>query len=190
MPNSPRILGPQFAPSWHRPQFRYIEPVPGAEAGAVPGQTAPPVAPPAQVAPVEPPADPTDWKAESRKWEQRAKDNKDKADKFDASEQEKLSEIEKANLRAETAEQASTASAALLLQLTAANENGITKEERPLLTGSTDEELTAQVAAILKLRAPSTASAQEAGITGGGSSTPTIRTKSLAEAVAAAVNKK
>lgn len=28
-----RILGPQFAPSWHRPQFRYIDPVPGAEAG-------------------------------------------------------------------------------------------------------------------------------------------------------------
>ncbi len=30
-----RVLGPQFAPYWHRPQFRYIEAVPGAEAGAV-----------------------------------------------------------------------------------------------------------------------------------------------------------
>ena len=28
-----RVLGPQFAPAWHRPWFRYIEPVPGAEAG-------------------------------------------------------------------------------------------------------------------------------------------------------------
>lgn len=26
-----RVLGPQFAPYWHRPQFRYIDPVPGAE---------------------------------------------------------------------------------------------------------------------------------------------------------------
>lgn len=31
-----RILGPQFAPSWHRPWFRYIDPVPGAEAGTPP----------------------------------------------------------------------------------------------------------------------------------------------------------
>lgn len=30
-----RVLGPQFAPAWHRPQFRYIDSVPGAEAGAI-----------------------------------------------------------------------------------------------------------------------------------------------------------
>ncbi|WP_295105068.1 hypothetical protein [uncultured Microbacterium sp.] len=39
-----RVLGPQFAPAWHRPQFRYIEPVPGAEAGT---QTPPTPGPPA-----------------------------------------------------------------------------------------------------------------------------------------------
>ncbi|MFJ4173402.1 hypothetical protein [Microbacterium sp. NPDC089696] len=31
-----RVLGPQFAPTWHRPQLRYIDPVPGAEAGTTP----------------------------------------------------------------------------------------------------------------------------------------------------------
>ncbi|RUQ06998.1 hypothetical protein D8M34_05880 [Microbacterium sp. HSID17254] len=40
-----RILGPQFAPAWHRPWFRYIDPVPGAEAGTqtppAPGAPAP-----------------------------------------------------------------------------------------------------------------------------------------------------
>lgn len=42
-----RVLGPQFAPHWHRPQFRYLDPVPGAEAGTpapgAPAPTPPPV---------------------------------------------------------------------------------------------------------------------------------------------------
>ncbi|OJU41815.1 MAG: hypothetical protein BGN97_03695 [Microbacterium sp. 69-10] len=187
-------LGPLFAPAYHRPWLRYIDAVPGAE-GAPAGGSDP--APSAQTPPADPSAEPIDYKAKyeeaighSRQWEQRAKDNKAKADKFDAAEQEKLSEIEKANNRATAAEQASAANAALLLQLTAANENGITKDERALLTGTTEDELKAQVAAILKLRAPSAASPQDAGITGGGSSTPTTRAKTLAEAVAARITKK
>lgn len=42
--------------------------------------------------------------AQSRKWEERAKANKDKADKWDAYEQEGMSEAEKATKRAEQAE--------------------------------------------------------------------------------------
>lgn len=42
--------------------------------------------------------------ANSRKWEDRAKANKEKADKWDAYEQEGMSEAEKAAKRAETAE--------------------------------------------------------------------------------------
>lgn len=43
-----RVLGPQFAPYWHRPQFRYLDPVPGAEAGTPPAPGAPvPTPPPA-----------------------------------------------------------------------------------------------------------------------------------------------
>jgi hypothetical protein len=42
--------------------------------------------------------------AQSRKWEERAKANKDKADKWDAYEQEGMSEVEKLTKRAESAE--------------------------------------------------------------------------------------
>lgn len=42
--------------------------------------------------------------AQSRKWEERAKANKDKADKWDAYEQEGMTEAEKATKRAEEAE--------------------------------------------------------------------------------------
>lgn len=197
MPNSPRILGPQFAPAWHRPWFRYIDAVPGAEAGT-PTDPATPAAPAAPAAPVDPAAPPaqaneqddkTDWKAEARKWEGRAKENSAKAQKFDAAEQEKLSEIEKANLRATNAEQTAATNGAELLQLQAAIDNGITKAERVLLTATTKEALTAQVAAVLAMRAPSTASAKDAGITGGASSGVTKRAGSLAEAVGAQVKK-
>lgn len=194
MPNS-RIFGPLAPPAWHRPWFRYFAPVEGeganSDEGTANGEQS------AQTNSGDGDGDATNWKEKyeaaighSRQWEQRAKDNKEKADKFDAAEQEKLSEIEKAQQRATDAEQKSASDAALLLQLTAANENGITKDERALLTGTTEDELKAQVAAILKLRAPSTASAQDAGITGGGSSTSTTRAKSLTEAVAARVNQK
>jgi hypothetical protein len=42
-----RVLGPQFAPYWHRPHFRYVDPVPGAEAGTPPAPGAPAPTPPA-----------------------------------------------------------------------------------------------------------------------------------------------
>lgn len=189
MPYSPRILGPQFAPAWHRPWFRYIEPVPGAEAG-LPAPAAPPAAPaapaetPAQADPAEPPAEPTDWKVEARKWEQRAKENREKAEQFDKAETAKLSEIEREKKRADDAEAAKSTSAAELMQLKFANEHGITKDERALLTGTTEEALTAQVAAVLRLRAPSTASAGDAGITAGGKA-PAVKPQSMEAAFSA-----
>jgi len=79
--------------------------------------------------------------------------------------------------------------AAETLQLRYANDHGITKAERVLLTATTAEALADQVAAVLAMRAPSTASAKDAGITGGASSGVTKRAGSLAEAVAARVNK-
>lgn len=45
--------------------------------------------------------DNTDWKAEARKWEQRAKDNKGKASDFDRQLKERMSESEKAVAEAE-----------------------------------------------------------------------------------------
>lgn len=45
-----------------------------------------------------------DWKAESRKWENRAKENKSAADELKKIKEGELSEIEKANKRAQEAE--------------------------------------------------------------------------------------
>ncbi len=44
---------------------------------------------------------PTDWKAEARKWEERAKANKAKADQWDAQEEASKTELQKANELAE-----------------------------------------------------------------------------------------
>jgi hypothetical protein len=110
---------------------------------------------------------------------------KGKADQFDASEQAKLSDIEKATQRAAKAEQEAAKNAAELLQLRVAIASGITKDERVLLTGTTDADLTAQVATIIGMRAPGTASASAAGITGGGDA-PSNKPASLEAAIEAA----
>lgn len=52
------------------------------------------------------PAQGTDWKAESRKWEKQAKANKTAAEKLAQIEADKMSEIDKANARADAAEAA------------------------------------------------------------------------------------
>lgn len=64
-----------------------------------------------QGTPQEPQGTEVDWEAkfneavkQSRKWEERAKANREKADKWDAYEQEGMSEVEKATSRAEKAE--------------------------------------------------------------------------------------
>jgi hypothetical protein len=49
----------------------------------------------------EPHGEGTDWKAEARKWEGRAKANKAKADQWDAQEEANKTELEKALARAE-----------------------------------------------------------------------------------------
>lgn len=46
----------------------------------------------------------TDWKAEARKWEERAKKNKAAADELEAIKQERMTEQEKLQARAEAAE--------------------------------------------------------------------------------------
>ncbi len=51
--------------------------------------------------PTEPQGGHTDWKAEARKWEERAKANKAKADQWDAQEEANKTELQKANELAE-----------------------------------------------------------------------------------------
>lgn len=46
----------------------------------------------------------TDWKAEARKWETRAKENSEKAKRFDEIEEANKTELEKAQARAQKAE--------------------------------------------------------------------------------------
>lgn len=78
-----------------------------------PTPAAPPVVPPAQgdqkpaAAPAtsaDPPKPETDWKAEARKWEARAKENLSAAEKLAALEEKDKSELQRAQTRAEAAE--------------------------------------------------------------------------------------
>ena len=64
--------------------------------------------PPAQETPPDPtpPVDETDWKAEARKWEQRAKENKTAAERLAELESANKSEIERATEKATAAEAA------------------------------------------------------------------------------------
>lgn len=155
-----------------------------ATPGAPPAPAAPPAVPAAPAAPAPPAVDPA---IEALRRENAAL--KAKADQWDAAEQAKLSDIEKANQRATAAEQTAAQKAAETLQLQAAVENGITKDERALLTGTTEEAIKAQVASILSLRAPATATAQQAGITGGGAA-PSNKPATLEAAIEAAVSAK
>lgn len=114
----------------------------------MPEPTNPP-APPAQEPPKPPPAEPpveeTDWKAEARKWEQRAKENKTAADKLAELEAANKSEIEKANDAKAAAEKAAADAKAEALRLRIAAKHGISDEDADLfLTGTDEETLTKQ----------------------------------------------
>jgi hypothetical protein len=82
-------------PVW--PVMGGSEPAPEPTPPADPPKTDPPADPPA-----DPPKDETDWKAEARKWESRAKDNKSAADKLAEIEAANQTELEKAQKAAET----------------------------------------------------------------------------------------
>lgn len=103
-----------------------------------------------EVAP-EPQGDGTDWKAEARKWESRAKADHELAAKWREYEQSQKSEHEKlADELAKAQAEASQASATLLRYEVAA-EKGISGAALDLLIGSTREELTANAEKLLSL---------------------------------------
>ena len=88
----------------------------------------------------------------SRKWEERAKANKEKADRLDEIEQASLSaeqkaakHIESLTAKAEEAEARAIAAETALVRMTVALDHGISKEDADLfLTGSDEETITAQ----------------------------------------------
>jgi hypothetical protein len=106
-----------------------------------------PAAPPAQETPPDtaPEVEETDWKAEARKWEQRAKENKSAADRLAELEDANKSEIQKASDKATAAEKAAAEAKAEALRWKVAAKHGITEEDADLfLTGTDEETLTKQ----------------------------------------------
>ena len=114
--------------------------------------TAPPVEPPtpAQETPATPPAKPeTDWKAEARKWESRAKENKGAADKLAEIEEANKTEAERQadRLAQLQAENARLQADALRAQVAAAK--GVPAD---LLAGTTEDELNAAADRLLAFK--------------------------------------
>lgn len=105
---------------------------------------------------VEPQEDKTDWKAESRKWEARAKENNGAALKLTQLEEASKSELQKAIDRATAAEASLADKEAEALRLTVAARHGISADNLDLLTGSTEDELEAKAKKIASLITDST----------------------------------
>lgn len=100
---------------------------------------------------VKPVEDSTDWKSEARKWEARAKANSTAAEKLQALEDEQKSELEKAQEKAnqalKDAEDAKREAARFHIAAT----HKISDDYFDLLTGGTEDELTAQAEKISTL---------------------------------------
>lgn len=100
--------------------------------------------------------DTTDWKAEARKWEDRAKANRAALEKLQETAtagQTAQSELEKALERLTRLEQENAVKERALLTATVAQEKGIPAD---LLVGDTREELTAHADKILAFRGEQT----------------------------------
>lgn len=116
------------------------EPTPDAPADA-PDQTEAP----AQEAKAE-----TDWRAEAKKWESRAKENKTAAERLAQLEESQKSEQQKLMERAEAAERERDEVRTEALRLRIAHEKGLTPRQAARLRGSSEEELTADADALLE----------------------------------------
>lgn len=127
---------------------------PATPAGT-PAPAAPEATPPA-------PAQETDWKAEARKWEDRAKANTKAAERLAEIEESQKTELQKAADRAAAAEAKATGIEARALRAEVAAAKGI---PAALLSGATQQELEASADALLAFRGPATRSAtpEEAG---------------------------
>jgi hypothetical protein len=109
---------------------------------------------PAQAAdapkPAEPKVDETDWKAEARKWEQRAKANNEAAAKLAQIEEANKTEAQKAADRLAAAEKEAAEAKATVLRRDIALEFSLTKDDAALLDKITDEDAMRALAARLK----------------------------------------
>jgi len=94
---------------------------------------------PAEAPAQEPAKQETDWKAEARKWEQRAKEYKPAADKLAEIEEATKTEAQKAAERLAAAEAKAAEAEARALRRDVAIEHRLSKEDAALLDGVTDE---------------------------------------------------
>ena len=112
-------------------------------------QTAEPTDAPAQdvdQAATEPQVEETDWKAEARKWEQRAKENKGAADELAQIRDAQKSDAERAAEALATAQAEAESARAELLRYRVAAQHGITDADdiTLFLTGTDEDTLTKQ----------------------------------------------
>lgn len=119
-----------------------------------PGTPAPPAPaqPPAPITPPAPAAEETDWKAEARKWEDRAKENKAAADKLaELEEASKTDQQRQAEALAAAQRERDEAQAAVLRHSVAEAK----KVPASLLKGSTKEEMEAHADQLLEFQGAS-----------------------------------
>ena len=102
----------------------------------------------------KPQGDGTDWKAEARKWEQRAKDNKSAADELQQLKEADKTEAQKAADRAAEAEKRATEAESRALRLEVAQDKGLTPAQAKRLAGTSKEELEADADELLETFAP------------------------------------
>jgi len=99
----------------------------------------------------EVPAQDTDWKAEARKWEQRAKANKDAAARLQELEDAQKSEQEKLTEKLSVTEKRAAEAELRAARLEVATEKGLPSSAVKFLTGDTAEELAASADELLGL---------------------------------------
>lgn len=104
-----------------------------------------------QATPNDVPAQETDWQAEARKWEKRAKENKSAADKLAEIEESKKTEIQKAMERAEQAEQRINELEREKTRLSVIATHGIPEDYQDLIKGDSEEELAASAEKVKSL---------------------------------------
>lgn len=113
-----------------------------------------------------------DWKAEARKWEQRAKENKGAADELAKLREANMSEQEKAAKRAETAEAQLREAQRKLSVYEAAKTAGIDASLLERMKGDTPEEIAANAEA---LKAAFGGMSKFPEVTDNGASAPTTK---------------
>lgn len=108
--------------------------------------------PPAQGQPVEAPKiDETDWKAKSREWERRAKENKAAADELAELKQANMTELEKAKKAADEANAELQRERAASLRQRVALAKGLPADLVDRLRGDTESDIAADADALLAL---------------------------------------